>query len=687
MSIACRVVFYFFISATILFSTSALAATARSDDFLDLLDQENQVFAASRYVQTIAETPANVSIISRDDIARFGYRTIADALSSLPGFYNASSQWPALGVRGVAVPGDFGSRVLYMVNGMPIYEPTYGSFFLEYLDIASIDRIEVVRGSGSALYGSGAVMGIINLITRNGHDTPGKTANVEAASHNTYSAYGSAAGVLGNDIDAFTSVSFTGSKGRDVYLAELGGTSAGNSGYDTLRAFARLANENFWMQAAYIDGNKHDPLASYGTVFNTDKLLLRERFGSLELGVNRRLSNDALLTGRVYAFDVTELGDYPSKNNPPTTSNPVDYLNVTDIMSQTFGMELRYDQFVSANHHLLSGIELKRILGHYEVGNQPGATRAGVIDAQGNPSYNQYSLFVQDEWRLDERRKIELGARYDAYQGFSEGVKSHISPRIAYVQDFGGGHTGKLIFGEAFRAPTIYESLYTDATPSGGTTLWRSPNLKPEIARTLEAVWEYERRKGVNYSLSTYLIQLRNTPEQVPLDTFEGQTCTNAGSCNQYQNSSGVQQVVGIEGAAKWKRDDGLISYASLTLQQPSEQPEANTLASSPRYLIKGGISYPSLWNGWNASTEMQVVGAMDGRLNEDGTRTAATPAYLLVNVSLGNARLGNGWHTSLRVNNLFDRDVYTIASRELKPLERVPAEGRIISLQIGKDF
>ncbi len=682
----CRSIYYISMCLSLV-ATSVLAATEKEDEFLDLLAQENQVFAASRYVQTIAETPANVSIISRDDISRFGYRTIADALSSLPGFYNAASQWPALGIRGIAVPGDFGSRVLYMVNGMPLYEPTYGGFFLEYLDIASIERIEVVRGSGSALYGSGAVMGIVNLITRNGHDAPGQAAHVEASSHNAYTLYGSAAGVLGDDLDAFSSVSVGGSKGRDIYLAEYGGTAIGNSGYENLRVFGRVSNQDFWVQALYVDGSKRDPLASYGTVFNSDKLLLRERFGTLELGINRRLSNDAILTGRVYAFDVSERGDYPYKNNPATTSDPADYINVTDIMSQTFGMELRYDQFVSANHHMLSGLEVKRVLGHYEVGNQPTTARSGLIEAQASPSYSQYSLFVQDEWRLDERRKITMGARYDTYSGFSEGVNSHISPRVAYVQDFGGGHTGKLIFGEAFRAPTIYESLYTDTTPAGGTTLWRNPNLKPEIARTLEAVWERELRQGINYSVSTYITQLRNTPKQTPLDVFEGKTCANPGTCNQYQNSQGVQEVIGVEGAAKWKRDDGLISYASVTLQKSSEQPDADSLTSSPRYLLKGGLSYPALWQRWNASIEIQVVGDTDGRLNQNGTKTTATPTYFLINASFGNVRIGNNWRASLRINNLFDRNVYTVASRELQPLERVPAPGRIFSFQIGKDF
>jgi outer membrane cobalamin receptor len=105
----------------LLWSTRLYAAPA--GDTLDLLEQENNVFAASRYVQTIAETPANVVVLTREDIKRFGWRSINEALTSLPGIYNAASQWPALGVRGTAVPGDFSSRLLFMVNGMPIYAP------------------------------------------------------------------------------------------------------------------------------------------------------------------------------------------------------------------------------------------------------------------------------------------------------------------------------------------------------------------------------------------------------------------------------------------------------------------------------------------------------------------------------------------------------------------------------------
>src|SRR5215216_5376793 len=96
---ACRLCAVFFS----LVSGSLHAQNAPQGDELDLLAQENLVYSAARYVQTIAETPANVSIISRDDIRRYGYRSVPEALKSLPGVFDAASQWPALGVSGVAV--------------------------------------------------------------------------------------------------------------------------------------------------------------------------------------------------------------------------------------------------------------------------------------------------------------------------------------------------------------------------------------------------------------------------------------------------------------------------------------------------------------------------------------------------------------------------------------------------------
>ncbi len=669
-------------------------ASANGHDTMELLEEESRVFAASRYVQAIEQTPANVTVISREQIRRFGYRSIHEALSSLPGVYNATSQWPALGVRGIAVPGDFGSRVLYLVNGMPMYEATYGGFFIEYLDIESIDRIEFIKGAGSALYGSGAVQAVVNLITRSGAAAAGNTVSFEVGSHRSRKVYGSNGGNHGG-LETFVAASAFHSAGRDIYLREMDtpefnaaryrGVSSNNDDARNLRLFGRVAGKDFWLQGLLIDAEKEDPLASYNTVFNGN-LKLREQLGAFEAGLNRELRNGATLTARTYFFDVSEKGDYPySRVGPPDDRDrgaPAEYINVSDLGSQQLGVEVRYDQFLSNTHHVLAGIEFKHVRGNYEVGDQPGLERSGVVSVHSRPSYDQLSLFAQDERHFDSGT-LFLGARLDSYQGFSSGVGSRISPRIAYVHDFSQHTTGKLIYGEAYRAPTLYESQYQDGSPQA-ETIWANRKLRPELSRSLEAVLEHQVHKGLQWKLAAFLTQLRDTPVQLDTPSLNGQACF-LDSCIQYRNSDDTIRVAGVEADLRLRMDGSDHAYASAVLQR--SRSDGVELPASPRFQLKGGISHALPWQGMNAALEAQYIGSTRGRVDGAGDRTAGTPSYLLLNGTINLTRLAGGWQASLRGTNLLDRHIYTVASRELQPIERLPAPGRQFFLRLQRDF
>lgn len=682
----------------VLMTTQMQSAQAQAGgDMLDLLVQENRVFAASRYTQTMAETPANITVLTREDIRNFGYRNINEALSSIAGTYNAASQWPALGVRGVAVPGDFGSRVLYMVNGMPIYEPTYGGFFLEYIDIESIDRIEFIKGTGSSLYGSGAVQGVVNVITRSGHDAPGKTVSVEAASHNSAKLYGSRGRHDSNGVDSFVSVSAASSDGRDIYLrefdnanfnsAQFGGVSSGNDSHRNLRLFGRLATGDVWVQGLLISGRKQDPLASYNTVLD-GRLELREFLGALETGFNRDLTDGAELTARAYYFNIAEKGEYPYGASPSATNSrgmPAEFINVSDLSSNQTGLEARYDRFLSNNHHLLVGAEIKQVRARHQIGDQPGLARVGVIATDTRNSYAQWAVFAQDELRLSPTSTLFLGGRLDAYESFSDGVTSRVSPRIAYVHQLSPRTTGKLIYGEAYRAPTLYESLYQDGAPP--ETIWANPDLKPELTRSLEALIEHDAARGLKWRLSGFINQLYDTPIQVVTPRFNGVDCKfGSNSCIQYRNSDTKQQVVGLEASVRYRQSKYGNLYGSVVLQRSRH--DGGVLASSPRYQLKAGISQALPWSNMDAALETHYTGPVQGRFDTTlGRRTAEVPGYLMVNATINAARLAYGWRASLRINNLLDQNYYTVASRELQPLERVPAAGRLISLQLQLDF
>lgn len=667
------------------------AAHGTAGDFLDLLEQENSVFSASRYVQTMSETPANVTILSHEDIRRFGYRNIHDALKALPGLYDAASQWPALGVRGMAVPGDFGSRILYLVNGMPVYEPTYGSFFLDTVDIESIERIEFVKGAGSALYGSGAVLAVVNLITKTGR-TGGKTVSIETGSKDSTKLYGSWGSLDEHGADTFVSVSAARSNGRDLYLREFDhaaydaarfqGISAGNDKLRNARLFARMAYQDAWVQGLFVTADKRDPLASYGSIFN-GRLMLKEQFGALEAGFNRDLGEGAKTVTRAYFISASEKGDYPYSFSGARVP-PADYINVTDLASSQYGAEFRYDRFFTNGHHLLAGFEAKRIISDQKAGDQPGVARSGVYTVDTRPSYGQWAVFLQDEMRVGPG-KLFLGARLDGYSGFSQGVRSRLSPRVAYVQDLSPATTLKLIYGEAYRAPTIYESRYQDGKPAA-STLWENPKLRPELARTLEALLEYEPVKGMKWRLSGFVNRLKDSPVQVVMPAVNGFSCLlGPEGCIQYQNSGVTQEVAGIEADVRIRHADRNNLYASVVLQDSNAA--GRTLASSPARQFKTGYGAALPWQDMDASLEVHYVSSVRGRAEAAGGRTESAPGYLMVNAAFHAARVAGTWHVSLRATNLLNKTIYTIASRELQPVERVPAAGRRLTLQMQHDF
>lgn len=674
------------------FASSALhARTVQQADELDLLAQENLVYSAARYVQTIAETPANVSIISRDDIRRYGYRNVPDALKSLPGVFDAASQWPALGVSGVAVPGDFGSRILYLINGMPIYEPTYGGFFLDYLDIESIERIEFVKGPGSALYGSGAVVGLVNLITHGDKSARGSSLAVAAGSHGSGKVYLSN-NRQGESVNSYVAASADYSEGRDLYLPEMNrpgfgqaryhGISKDNDKAKTARLFARFSAKGAWLQAMLVTGTKHDPLASYGSIFNA-RLLLRETLSTLETGVTRDLGEGRELTARLFSFATSERGDYPYARSR-RRGVPASYINVSDLASRQTGAELRYDSFVAPGHHVLAGIEIKHIGFSHQVGDQPGMQRVGLLTVDSSDSYKQWAMFAQDEMRAGPG-KLFLGARFDSYHGFSSGVNQRVSPRMAYVQEIAPRVTAKLMYGEAYRAPTIYESRYQDGYPEA-STIWDNVDLRPERSRSLEALLIGQTLRGVDWRMSAFLKHLKGTPVQVVTPTYRGEACgLGPDGCIQYRNSDVHQRVVGTEFDVRMRQGERGDLYASIVLQQGSG--DGGELASSPRRLFKAGYSRQLPWRDMNAALETQYIGSVKGRTDDVAMARDVVPSYLLVNAVMNATRLGSGWRATLRIDNLLDQDYGTVASRELQPLKRVPADGRHFAVQLQRDF
>ena len=128
------------------------------------------MYGASAYLQKVTEAPSSVTIVTAEQIRRYGFRTLADVLRSVRGFYvTYDRNYSYVGVRGFSRPGDYNARVLLLIDGHRLNDNVFGSALIgsEFpLDIALIERLEIIRGPSSSLYGTSAFFAVINVITR-----------------------------------------------------------------------------------------------------------------------------------------------------------------------------------------------------------------------------------------------------------------------------------------------------------------------------------------------------------------------------------------------------------------------------------------------------------------------------------------------------------------------------------------
>ncbi|MCC7092031.1 MAG: TonB-dependent receptor plug domain-containing protein, partial [Nitrosomonas sp.] len=235
------------------------------------------VVGASKYEQKQQQVAAAVSVITRKDIRTYGWRTLNEALASLPGIHPTYDyQYDYLGTRGFGLPGDFNTRVLVTINGNRINDATYdqGPTGRDFpLDIDLIERIEFIPGPGSAVYGQNAMLGVVNIVTRKGSDIKGAELS---ASYQTVEVMPQERVTLGKQFDNGTDalISFSGlqSRGANRFFefgdSGISGIAHRLDGEDVKQMFARASHGPFSFDFIYGNRHKGDPVA----VFFTDPL-------------------------------------------------------------------------------------------------------------------------------------------------------------------------------------------------------------------------------------------------------------------------------------------------------------------------------------------------------------------------------------------------------------------------------
>jgi outer membrane receptor for ferrienterochelin and colicins len=651
----------FAVLALLAVGTSTVAQEASTDLSEASLEQLGtiNVSSASKHLQDAGEAPSSVTVVTADEIQKHGCRTLADILRTIRGFYvTYDRNYSYLGFRGFGLPGDYNTRILLLVDGHRINDNIYDQAMIgtEFpVDVDLIERVEVIRGPSSSLYGSNAFFAVINVVTRKAPDINGWEFSFAPGSFDTYKGRATY-GREYRGMDILLSGSFYDSAGQALFFPEFNDPNSkygiarnDHDRYDDL--LLTVTFRKFTFQA--IDGvrEKGIPTAPYETEFADSRTHSIDQHQSLDLSYKttvRRWEVDARSYFDRYGYD----GYWPFAGTG---------LNVDYARGQRLGGELQLSRSLLHRHLLTAGTEFRDNLQQ----DQKNYDVAGTIYVNDRRKSWMSAGFVQDEFSILPQLILNAGVRYDAYERYG----GHASPRLALIYHPVGNARLKLLYGTAFRVPNVYEAYY-GSSGAGNDTYIRNPFLKPEYISTVEGVWEQSFARHFHASTNVFrsylndLISLEQDPESGKFIFRNAARARSTGLAVEL----GGNHPSGLEGS---------LSYSFI---ETENQKTSQLLVNSPRHLVKLNLTAPFYRRRLFASGDAQYV---DTRQTLAGNRLPGFPVF---NATLFGHALRNRLDVSASVYNLLDRHYFDVGPEEDRQ-DALLQDGRSLRLKLTWHF
>jgi outer membrane receptor for ferrienterochelin and colicins len=616
-----------------------------------------KVAGAALHPQTLQEAPASVTIITAEDIRKYGYRTLGEALAAVRGFYMSNDRtYTSVGVRGFDLPGDYDSELLVMVNGHNMTDHVF-DFMLFFgndfpIDMNLIKQIEIIRGPSSALYGSNAMFATINIVTKSPEEAGPLTLTADTGSFGEKKGQISGTASLGGAKVLFSGSVYNNTGQSPLYFPEFNtpqnnyGNAIDMNGEKGYHFFASLAWRNWTVVAAFADHDIVQPVSWGNTVFNDRGTNVNDQRDFIDAAYERQIGGGTLLWRTYYdSYDSKGRYDYPLGDGGVDD-------NLQSLFGNWVGSQLTYrfrttragDFTVVAE----GSVDLRNRMEDADVSPLP------FQYTNINDRNRSVAFVAQDEKALSERWKLDLGLRFDESR-FGHGF---VSPRAALIYQR-SDWTYKFLYGRGFRDPSAFQVYYTD-----GLTAIGNPNLRPESSNTFEVDVERRLGKRVNVQASAYGYQMHNFLEGLLLPD----------ELLQYQNT-GTVNAEGIELEINGRPLSWLEATASYTVERARDNSPGNILANSPNELAKLRFAIP-LGRRFDLSSGMQYESARHTLADN-----LVTPAYL-ADFTFTSKHLLRNFDMRLGLRNAFNRN-YSDPVALYPTVDSMPQPGRSFFVEL----
>jgi outer membrane receptor protein involved in Fe transport len=635
-----------------------------------------QITVASKQPENTTLAPSSVTVFTRQEFTRMGVRTVEELLNYVPGFSLQRSQEIAGSPLSISTRGRHAGEnapdILFLIDGQRLNIETYGGAIWRgaSYSLHNVKQVEVIRGPGSALYGSNAFSGIVNIIT----DPNLNEAYLAKGNFGASEAYLNRSTTFHDDWTASLSVRDYQDEGDTYPNLYDGGLHTPDDTQDPLHhqdIYLSLSKHQFTLNGRYSERRSSDFLAGNGI----DNSLNDRRSSMLQARANYTFVESSKLNIKAYlsyseAQDSNQIG-----TTGPGVAQALGLITGTDKLVFRFDSDnveysagLIGDITLNEEHQLSYGIEWRKA-GPQESNTFGNADPLEILNlviesaAGGSPSpitvspeltfigkdqleekRTISSLYLQDSWQPLAALKLTAGLRYDNYSDIGD----NINPRAAAVISLNPQDTVKILYGSAFRAPTNFE--LTGLEP----TFVPDPQLKAEEIRTYEAAWIHtfdNWKSSLTYFNNT--ISNRIDTQITPVAFFFIETVGNFGT----QNFSGTELEV----------QGSLSKYLLLRANYSHINVQESELQDAPLQTASVNLAYQN----------KQLKFNLDGQYHDDEQSRAGGT---IKNYWLFNAKASYQLNSQLQLTaivfNAFDRQYRTQTTAFGFP-NGIPARGR----------
>ncbi|MDR2876779.1 MAG: TonB-dependent receptor [Chromatiales bacterium] len=630
---------------------------------------EHFISIATGSSQPISQAPAVASVITAEDIRKIGARDLDEVLETVPGMHVSVAPRAYLSlytIRGIYSENN--PQVLVLINGIPItnlYVGNRGELW-GGMQVNDIERIEIVRGPGSAIYGADAFSGTINIITKQAKDIDGTEVGVRAGSYNTREGW-LLHGTRWHGLDIALSFQALNTDGQDgiiaadaqTYYDAVFGTSASrapgevNLEQDAIEARVDISKDEWRLRLGY-QGRSGNAGAGTAYVLDPDGTGKSRRI-SVDLSHNTAISQYWDLSTVLSYFDTssqTDLTLYPAGAFAGTfpdgmIARPDVYERHTRLDFSAF-----YRGFENHSVRIGAGAEHGDMYRTRESKNYASDDSfslpiplPSIIDVSNDPSLvfmmphvrNVQYVSLQDEWDFAPLWRLTSGVRYDHYSDFGD----TFNPRIALVWQTKPDFTTKLLYGRAFRAPAFNE-LYNINNP----VALGNPKLKPETINSYELAFNFQNSRELQTSFNLFYYEMSNVIRFVAPSYI----AQNTGQIDGY----------GFELEAHYDLSRNLQLLGNYAYQHSIDRDSDSEVANAPKQQVY-------LRGTWNVVADLyfstQAKWIIDRVRDSEDSRSPVSD-YVVTDMTLRYRPAARPWELAVSARNIFNEDAREPAPR-----------------------